>query len=269
ARAAGLLAGLGAELAKRVACAWAVNKEYEAPADPAFFGWHADGATLAYRPRGHADPVVRAWLDIAAAGAAEEKDVARAGAMREELLVADDGPGQCLKCHSVTETGAASGGARDGAPTVRIEWTYRRSDSGPYTKYAHRPHIDLLGPDATCTNCHVLDGKANYALSFETWNAQPFASNFKPIGVATCAGCHGAEKVREDCQLCHLYHLDHAFKERMREDKKHPSPFASVGPYPAPGSLQAGETKDPHAVALAAVSKYDFRELGACLGNGV
>lgn len=216
ARAAGLLAGLGPELAKRVACAWAVNTEYEAPAEPDFFGWHADGVALAFRPRGHADPVVRAWLDLAAAGAAEEKDGARAGPMREELLVAEDGPGHCLKCHSVTETGAASGGAKAGAPTLRIEWTYMGSDSGPYTKYAHGPHIDLLGPDATCTNCHALDRKADFALSFKTWKVQTFASNFKPIGVETCASCHGAKKVREDCQLCHVYHLDHAFKERMK-----------------------------------------------------
>ncbi len=35
----------------------------------------------------------------------------------------------------------------------------------------------------------------------------------------------------------------------------------------APVSLNAGETKDPHAVPLAAESKYDFRELGAYLGK--
>ena len=33
----------------------------------------------------------------------------------------------------------------------------------------------------------------------------------------------------------------------------------------APVSLNAGETKDPHAVPLAAESMYDFREPGAYL----
>ncbi len=36
---------------------------------------------------------------------------------------------------------------------------------------------------------------------------------------------------------------------------------------PAPVSLNAGETKDPDAVPLAAESKYDFRELGAYPGK--
>ncbi len=35
----------------------------------------------------------------------------------------------------------------------------------------------------------------------------------------------------------------------------------------APVSLNAGETKVSHAVPLAAESKYDIRELGACLGK--
>jgi len=73
-----------------------------------------------------------------------------------------------------------------------------------------------LGPGATCTNCHALDREADYALSFKTWKAQKFASNFKPIGVKTCATCHSTEKVRENCQVCHVYHLGHAFKERMK-----------------------------------------------------
>ncbi len=35
----------------------------------------------------------------------------------------------------------------------------------------------------------------------------------------------------------------------------------------APVSLNAGETKNPHAVPLAAESRYDFRELGVYLGK--
>ncbi len=35
----------------------------------------------------------------------------------------------------------------------------------------------------------------------------------------------------------------------------------------APVSLNAGETKDPDAVPLAAETRYDFRELGAYLGK--
>ena len=51
-----ILAGVIAEeLVKRVACAWAANLEYEAPADNALGGWHGDALELRYAPVGHGD----------------------------------------------------------------------------------------------------------------------------------------------------------------------------------------------------------------------
>ena len=121
-----LLAGLNAEAARRAACAWAANVEYEAPAEPASGGWYGDFLELKYRPRGHADPVVRAWIEFAAAavGKAEDEDEAdRARELRDSLLSPKDGAGACIKCHAVTAA-PAEGETVEDTERVRIEWTY-------------------------------------------------------------------------------------------------------------------------------------------------
>ena len=135
--------------------------------------------------------------------------------MRNHLLSVSDGPGGCIKCHAVSATSPTDG--QNAAPDVmlNIEWTRPRAEDRPYTRYAHKPHINLLGPGAGCTACHKLDETADYGKSFKTWDASAFVSSFKAIDIDTCSTCHAKGQVREDCQLCHLYHLEPAFKKGM------------------------------------------------------
>jgi len=213
-----LLAGLSPETAKQAACAWAANLEYEAPAEAEFGGWYGDGTEIRYKPGGHADPVVKAWLEFAiaaAAGAEDEDDRSRAEAMRNQLLSVSDGPGGCIKCHAVSAPSPTDGQNAAADVMLNIEWTRPGATDRFYTRFAHKPHITLLGPGAGCRACHKLDETADYGKSFKTWDASAFVSNFKAIGIGTCTTCHAKGQVREDCQLCHLYHLEPAFKKGM------------------------------------------------------
>ena len=212
-----LFAGLSPELVRRAACAWAANAEYEGPQAEGG-GWRADALKLKYKARGHADPVIKAWLEFAIAAAAsaeDEADRSRAETMRDQLLSADEGPGLCIKCHAVSATSPTDGQNAAAEAMLNIEWTRPGAADRFYTRFAHKPHITLLGPEAGCRACHKLDETVDYGKSFKTWDASAFVSNFKAIGIATCTTCHAKGQVREDCQLCHLYHLEPAFKKGM------------------------------------------------------
>ena len=198
-RAAAMFAGLNAETVKRAACAWAANKEYEAVGSAALAGWRADGLEFKYLHRGHADPVLKAWLEFAVAAGGDGDDAARAEAMRKEFLSASEGPGQCAKCHT-----AVAG--PDGA---KVAWRYAPATMRAFTRFNHRPHVDLLGPEKTCTACHKPQAAAAIG-----------APEFRSIEREGCASCHAAGKVRDDCQTCHVYHQEHTLLRRMMSDAK-------------------------------------------------
>lgn len=193
---AALLAGLAPELVRAAARAWAANREYDPPAGPKVPGWQADALELRYVPAGHADPVLQAWLDLAL-----EAGPAAAGL----LDVEGRGPGACGRCHAVTEE----------AGRLRVEWHYREGDPHPYRAFVHRPHIELLGPDASCTRCHALDAATDPSAAFRGRDPTR-VSGFHPIAKETCTRCHGPGGVRADCLSCHRYHLAPSFAREMK-----------------------------------------------------
>jgi hypothetical protein len=196
-----MFAGLDAEL-RPAACAWAANKEYTRPGETKLPGWRADGLELRYKNPSHADPVIRGWIDFLAA-IPSPPDIEAQGRLqraRSELL-ATEGPGQCAKCHTVS-------GREDG--TLAVSWKVHLRSAAPLTRFDHRPHLDLLGPEKTCTSCHQLSEASDTVTS----------AGLKPIALATCSQCHAAGQVRDDCRTCHFYHQEHAFKKRMVQDAK-------------------------------------------------
>ncbi len=197
-----LLAGFNSEQARAAACAWAANREYEPPGKSAQAGWRAEALEIRYAKPGHADPVLRAWIEALAAEAApaDAADRTRLAAARQEIA-SPDGPGLCLKCHLTA--GPAEG-------PLMVRWQHSLGAARPLTRFDHRPHIDLLGPEKTCTTCHKLSAAAPAAD----------AGQFQPLELRTCAACHAAERVRDDCRLCHVYHQDHALMKRMMTDAR-------------------------------------------------
>jgi hypothetical protein len=197
-----LFAGLDGEQVRQAACAWAGNQEYSQPGQTNVAGWRADDLDLRYTHPSHADPVLKAWIEAIAAQPIPTDDDAAAARLtraRREMLSYTDGPGQCVKCHAVS-------GQRGGPLT--ISWQVQLGTAPAQTRFDHRPHLDLLGPEKTCTSCHRL---ADSVLSVEN-------TGLKGIALSTCAECHAAGKVRDNCQTCHVYHQGHAFRKRMMQD---------------------------------------------------
>lgn len=193
-----LLAGLTPEMLRATVAAW--SRPHTSPEQSAG-GWTLDpaGMALRYRPRGHADPVLAAWLE--AVVALEDAD------LREALLDEFTGPGapgQCTTCHSIEPTTA-------GSPRLAIQWRALDPRQAPrsFTKFSHAPHL-LPAELRDCTACHALDPAVSTASSYAGHNPAAFASEFLPISKATCAACHNKAAVGESCTQCHNYHVDAA-----------------------------------------------------------
>ena len=135
-----LFAGLNPEAVRQLACAWASNREYELPSEPRFGGWFGDFTELKYRPMEHADPVLQSWIEFAISAELKFEDddsQARTMAMRDSLLSPKEGPGACLKCHSVTSS-------EEG---LSVNWTYEKvaSVDRPHHWYSHNAHLRIVG----------------------------------------------------------------------------------------------------------------------------
>ncbi len=157
-------------------------------------GWYRqdDTYTLHYRPGGHADPFLTAWLDSTAGNRTPEAQVIF------KDLSGERAPGICMKCHTVDQVGAKT--------TVNWHTARPQPEQRPFTTFKHSAHFSLMGEQG-CSTCHTLDAKADYAGSFGA-NRNPaiFRSNFAPLSKNICAACHQPAKAGETCLQCHNYH---------------------------------------------------------------
>ncbi|MDP3920632.1 MAG: cytochrome c3 family protein [Candidatus Omnitrophota bacterium] len=209
--ASSLLAGLSPELVREVACTWAQNLEYESPHEKLASGWFADYLELRYKPAGHADPVMKNWVDFGLRAESSSED------MRAALLSSNQGGGRCTKCHAVTESTSAAGDK-----SLAVEWALRGPAVRDHTQFNHAVHMNLLQGETACLTCHVMDPEADFSVSFESSRADQFVSSFKAISKDTCTQCHGAKsaketgsKVRDNCLLCHTYHHNPTLSHSM------------------------------------------------------
>ena len=157
-------------------------------------GWYRqdDTHTLYYRPGGHEDLFLTAWLEGTA------NNPAPLAQKIFQQLSADNAPGICMKCHTVDRTVLGT----------TVNWRAARpaTEVRPFTTFKHAAHFSLMG-DQGCSTCHTLAARADYAGSFGT-NRDPavFHSNFAPLSKNICAACHQPQKAGESCQVCHNYH---------------------------------------------------------------
>jgi hypothetical protein len=215
-----LYAGMSGQVAREAGTAWSTGRaltQTGAKTDGA--GWatgeNADGnASLFYRAAGHADPVMKAWIETLRTGL-QDKDGAKRLLAKEamnDFLDSQTGPGACGKCHSaalrVNEPG------RTGAA-----WGYTGPDPRAVTRYTHTKHLGLVDPDAGCTTCHQLNTGAKYAKYFtaKASAAAVYESNFAGIRKETCVECHREGQVNSACQDCHAYHSPHRFNLGFRQ----------------------------------------------------
>lgn len=167
-------------------------------------GWYnPDGSfALYYHPRGHRDRFLSSWMDLTV-NADHAADPAISRALFKELS-APKAVGLCSKCHSI-----------DDAPVKQVNWVGSRPDpvKHDFNRFSHSAHLSLLD-ERGCFTCHSMKatgGQTNdtYLSAFEPEKHNPaeFHSNFKTVDKLVCANCHQPNLVRDDCLLCHNYHV--------------------------------------------------------------
>ena len=205
-------------------------------------GWVRDDlvCSISYKPSGHADPFVKAWMEWTSRNKESENSITR---NLEKNFNNVSTTGYCLSCHQTKNN------------TVSWKASYRNEFRREFTKFSHQPH--LLQPQLRdCTSCHVMDetkggtqtenvvAKASQAAespkplthvstddpamvklaSFvqtlevsdveydesvdpSLLNSPNQCSDFHAIEKSNCVTCHQPSAVSQSCTQCHNYHI--------------------------------------------------------------
>ena len=175
-------------------------------------GWYRQDHAIYYRPAGHKDKFIASWLLLT--GAAAPKGAALPEAAVFDALTAKDAQGACTKCHSIDE-------APNQGRKVNFTPLTARDKAGHFTRFAHEPHFGLM-KERGCITCHELQKGAPALKTYEQGDPKVFASNFGPVKKDICTSCHTASAARQDCTLCHAYHINGVSTPIMKT--KIPSP---------------------------------------------
>ena len=180
-------------------------------------GWYFSGYTLRYRPRQHADPVMKAWLNLMAKTYNTDKANPDSETQGNTHYVMNS-INRCLKCHSVDKS-------EDKDSVWKINWKPNKpSNQGRFNRFSHAPHLALLD-DVGCVKCHTLkkmtppenpeEGKtydifvkADYNEIYKGRDPHKFMSNFEFMQKDLCAKCHVKSRAGDNCTLCHNYHVN-------------------------------------------------------------
>lgn len=167
-----------------------------------FGGWYRKDFAILYKPIGHADPFMRAWLDFS--GSAQGLSGQNLAAPVFELLTAKDAQGQCIKCHSLDSSSTQTGSQQ----VKHVQWGASSADNKQrrFTKFTHEPHFQLLDVRG-CLTCHQMRTAKNFERTYQSLDPHISNSNFKQVEKQVCAACHKTNAARQDCLLCHAYHV--------------------------------------------------------------
>ncbi len=162
-------------------------------------GWFRDDQTLSirYRPTGHADLCVTAWIDLLA-----EASTGKHAALARSLLkqrMSPTAPGLCGSCHSVDQN-------TDG--TFAVRWIAKRpSDAAmQLSTFSHAPHITQVEL-ADCLACHRVNTEVKVMDHYQGTAADEFVDGFHPLTKQDCAKCHTPHAAGDSCTQCHRYHV--------------------------------------------------------------
>jgi hypothetical protein len=164
----------------------------------AYGGWYRQDYTIFYRPTGHKDKFNYTWLYLTGPQA-PKGDTSPAAAVFD-FLTSKDAQGSCTKCHSVDDIRGKGRVVNFSPPSVE-------SKQGRFTNFIHEPHFGIQD-NRGCLTCHSLEKGRPYLTSYEQGNPQNFASNFGAVKKDLCQTCHTGGVARQDCLLCHKYHVN-------------------------------------------------------------
>lgn len=170
-------------------------------------GWYRQDYAIFYRPTGHKDKFIYSWL-LLTGPHASKGDTSPAAAVFD-FLTGKEAQGSCTKCHSVDDL---QGKGR----IVNFSPASVDSKQGRFTNFIHDPHFQALGigqrigilQNLGCLTCHDLEQGGSYLKSYEQGNPQNFVSNFGGVKKDLCQTCHTSSTARQDCLLCHKYHVN-------------------------------------------------------------
>jgi doubled CXXCH motif protein len=168
-------------------------------------GWYRQDYAILYRPTGHKDKFMYSWLFLS--GPQAPKGDRSPAAAVFDLLTGKDAQGACTKCHSVDSIRGEGRMVNFSPPSVR-------SKQGRFTRFIHEPHFGALG-NRGCLTCHSLEKGHAYLESYVQGDPRIFVSNFGAVRKELCQSCHTSGKTRQDCLLCHKYHVNDVFTPVM------------------------------------------------------
>lgn len=161
-------------------------------------GWYRQDYAIFYRPTGHKDKFIYSWLVLA--GPKAPKGDKRPAAAVFNFLTSKDAQGSCTKCHSVDDI---QGRGR----LVNFSPPKSATKQGRFTNFVHEPHFGVL-ESRGCLTCHNIEKGRPYLKSYEQGNPKNFVSNFGEVKKELCQTCHTSSAARQDCLLCHKYHVN-------------------------------------------------------------
>ena len=163
-------------------------------------GWYRQDFAIFYRPTGHKDKFLYAWLFLTGPQAAKEDKSAAAAVFAS--LTHKEAQGSCTKCHSVDDIAGKGQLVNFSPPSVM-------SKQGRFTNFIHEPHFGIM-ENRGCLTCHKLEKDRPYLKGYEQGNASAVSSNFGAVKKELCQTCHTSGMARQDCLLCHDYHVNGA-----------------------------------------------------------
>jgi len=175
-----------------------IKSDVDAESWAEYGGWYRQDYAILYRPTGHKDKFIHSWL-LLTGPQATKGDRSPAAAVFD-LLTDKDAQGSCTKCHSVD---AIRGNGR----LVNFSPPSVESKQGRFTNFIHEPHFGIL-ENRGCLTCHNLEKGRPYLKSYEQDNPLNFVSNFGAVKKDLCQTCHTGSMARQDCLLCHKYHVN-------------------------------------------------------------
>ena len=180
----------------------APETDFESDVEPEswaeYGGWYRQDYAIFYRPTGHKDEFMHSWLSIA--GSQASKGGTSPAAAVFDALVSKDAQGSCTKCHSVDDV-------PDKGRVVNFLPVSVASKQGRFTNFVHEPHFGTMDGRG-CLTCHALERGRPYLKSYEQGNPRRFAPAFGTVKKELCQTCHAVGLARQDCLLCHKYHVN-------------------------------------------------------------
>ena len=174
-----------------------IQSDVDAESWAEYGGWYRQDYAIFYRPTGHKDKFIYSWLLLT--GPQAPKGDKRPAAAVFDVLTGKDAQGSCTKCHSVDDVPGKGRFVNFSPPSVE-------SKQGRFTNFIHEPHFGVVEKRG-CLTCHSLEKGRPYLQSYEQGNPKNFTSNFGAVKKDLCQTCHTSSMARQDCLLCHKYHV--------------------------------------------------------------